>query len=187
MKKSGRKRGRIVLKEKVKGLIIKIMGDSIDEKRNILKEREEEEQQTGQIQCTGMTENNKMMLSLCKVLYVFVFLMLAMFIKARKLLMGLGVTCVWWCLIAFMHIYYYGICYKESFVLTKDSLIYTNPWGKVKSYRLEELKKVKRKISTRYYYRFYFVDRKVNLYDGDNLSRLLIRLQKLGKYDGRLP
>lgn len=70
-------------------------------------------------------------------------------------------------------------------ILKDDSLSYSNARGKSKNYRLEELKKVKMisKNRYRYGYCFYFVDKKVMIYDGDNLSGLLIRLQKLGKYE----
>lgn len=84
--------------------------------------------------------------------------------------------------------YYILLYHNGQMILESDRIIYINFLGKCKSCQISDLKVTRKSaMGNGYVYLFQFHKKRIYLYGGDNIRRLLVRLGELAIYNDPLP
>lgn len=145
---------------------------------------ETEELEFEEVTCNCNLRNNKRFLRKWLLVYSLILVIGSCLIPLHSLLAGILICIgtVVFIMGAIGYISYSKRNHSITLVLTRDSLTYTDEMGESKTYALEQLQTIRKKrvFGWGMCYEVCFDDQLVRIYDGDDLSGLLMGLRTLG-------
>lgn len=147
---------------------------------------ESEELEFEEVTCTCNLKNNARFYRLYNVIPV-VLVMVSVFLIEHHSLVSIVLICASVVLIVFgalWYIFYSKKNHNIRFILNTDSIVYIDEKEKEKRYHLDQLESIKKRhvLGWGACYQFHFDDDVINVYDGDDLARLMMGLRTLGKF-----
>ncbi|MBQ9984079.1 MAG: hypothetical protein IJP29_05770 [Lachnospiraceae bacterium] len=145
-----------------------------------------EELEFEEVTCNCNLKSNDRFYRLYNVIPV-VLVMVSLFFIEHYSLISIVLICVSVVLIvlgALWYIFYSKKNHSIRFILNRDSIVYIDEKEREKRYTLDQLVSIKKRYVLGWgaCYRFRFDDDVVNVYDGDDLARLMMGLRTVGKF-----